>query len=155
METKILFLKNEFLGLVAGIEPERKPLWGKMSVQHMTEHMAREGFGWATGNVSLALQTAPEHIEKMQAFIMSDKPFKENTPNKLMGEELPELEFPHQDAARKYLENSITKFFETFENNPDKKVLNPFFGMLDFKLSVYLLYKHALHHLRQFAVEIK
>lgn len=53
------------------------------------------------------------------------------------------------------LQAALDFFFETFYANSQFVTRNPFFGMLDFDRNVQLLYKHALHHLRQFGVEIK
>jgi len=37
--------------------------------------------------------------------------------------------------------------FTAFANNPSLITTNPFFGDLNFEENVYLLHKHALHHL--------
>jgi hypothetical protein len=44
-------------------------------------------------------------------------------------------------------------FFEVFEKDTALVTRNPFFGDLNFEQNVQLLYKHSLHHLRQFGVE--
>ena len=51
------------------------------------------------------------------------------------------------------LQLELIYFFEAFEKNPALITRNPFFGDLNFEQNVQLLYKHALHHLRQFGVE--
>lgn len=51
------------------------------------------------------------------------------------------------------LHQEVIYFFEAFEKNPNLVTRNPFFGDLNFEENVQLLYKHALHHLRQFGVE--
>jgi hypothetical protein len=88
----------------------------------------------------------------MQAYLMSEKPFRENTPNALM----PETPIPVKHASVKKaideLQSELDYFFEVFKNEPGKKVTNPFFGELDYEMSVRLLHKHATHHLRQFGV---
>lgn len=154
MIEKISFLKNDLSAHIAAIPEQAQPKWGKMTVQHMTEHMAREGFGWARGKVAHTLHTPEEHVAKMQAFILTDKPFRENTPNALMGAELPELMYASQSEALQYLNSEISDFFTAFEAQPEMTVLNPFFGQLDFALSIHLLYKHSVHHLKQFGVAI-
>ena len=54
-------------------------------------------------------------------------------------------------AEGKYdFEDMLLWVNEAFEKNPDLVTRNPFFGDLNFEQSVQLLYKHALHHLRQF-----
>lgn len=149
---KAQFLKEHLVPGIAAISPDFKPLWGKMNLQQMTEHMSREGFQVANGKLPHILVTPPEHVERMQAFLMSDKPFKENTPNSLMS--LDPLPVKHADmnAALAELQTEIDDFFRVYEKEPEKSIMNPFFGNLKFEMQVQLLHKHALHHLKQFGV---
>jgi hypothetical protein len=39
-----------------------------------------------------------------------------------------------------------------YEETPGLKITNPVFGDLDYGLAVNLLYKHAVHHLKQFGI---
>jgi hypothetical protein len=41
-----------------------------------------------------------------------------------------------------------------FQENHMQQTRNPFFGDLNFEENVHLLYKHALHHLKQFGVMV-
>lgn len=149
---KSQFLKEQLVPTIAAISPEFKPLWGKMNLQQMTEHMSREGFQVASGKLLQVLVTPEEHVPKMQAFLMSDKPFRENTPNSLMSlEPVPAKHADMKDSMAE-LQSEIDHFFNVYENEPAKTVINPFFGNLDFEMQVQLLHKHALHHLRQFGV---
>jgi hypothetical protein len=86
--------------------------------------------------------------------MMSDKPFKENTKNPVMGEEPAPLKKHTKEAAIGKLQEEIIYFFEVFEKNPTMKTTNPIFGELDFEMNIQLLYKHALHHLRQFGIHV-
>ncbi len=56
-------------------------------------------------------------------------------------------------AAIGELQEELIAFFEAFEKDPHLLTRNPFFGDLNFEQNVQLLYKHALHHLRQFGAE--
>jgi hypothetical protein len=57
---------------------------------------------------------------------------------------------PDLAAAIARVENNIREFEIFFSENPEKKVMNPFFGELNFEEQVQLLYKHSRHHLKQF-----
>ena len=48
----------------------------------------------------------------------------------------------------------MNHFFAIFEENHQMTTLHPYFGQLDFDMNVQALYKHALHHLRQFGVDL-
>ena len=147
---KIIFLKEKFVPLLRQIPTDRQPAWGKMTLQQMVEHFA-DTMRVASGKLSFkTLVTPEEHIPKMQDFICSDKPFRENTKNPL----LPEVPAPVRNksisAACDELQQEINDFFHLFTNNEHKTTFNPIFGDLNYDLNIQLLYKHAVHHLRQF-----
>jgi hypothetical protein len=58
------------------------------------------------------------------------------------------------EEARQELQDEINYFFTVFEKNNLQTTRNPFFGDLNFEENVHLLYKHAMHHLKQFGVMI-
>jgi len=70
-----------------------------------------------------------------------------------MGEEPAPLRYKTVQGAIGALQQELIYFFEAYEKNPAMIIRNPFFGDLNFEQNVQLLYKHALHHLRQFGVE--
>lgn len=145
------FLRNEFVGILSHIPPATPPVFGKMNVQQMIEHMGY-AFRQASGLIPLDPLNDEATTEKMYQFMMSPKPFRDNTPNPY----LPDTPEPplHEDIADSLrgLQQDIDFFIKTFEAEPDKRILNPFFGNLNFDEWVHLLHKHALHHLRQFGV---
>ncbi len=148
------FLRTKLVSYLQRIDPATQPRWGKMSVQQMIEHYAGDAVRNASGRLMIdTIMTAPERLEAMREFMLSDKPFKENTKNPLMGEEPAPLRYKTIQAATGALQQELIYFFEAFEKNPQLVTRNPFFGDLNFEQNVQLLYKHALHHLRQFGVE--
>ena len=96
----------------------------------------------------------PDQLQKNREFVLSEKPFRENTPNPLM----PEVPAPvinvSTEEAMSELDKEIKFFFTVFEKNNLQVTRNPFFGDLNFEQNVHLLHKHALHHLRQFGVTL-
>jgi hypothetical protein len=125
--------------------------WGKMNVQQMIEHMS-DSVRMANGKFVNPLVTPEENVPKMQAFLMSEKPFRENTPNNLLSETpLPPRNTTMNETIEE-LQNEIDDFFLFFKDDKNKTFLNPFFGQLNFDMWVQLLHKHAMHHLRQFGV---
>ncbi len=86
----------------------------------------------------------------MQAFVQSDKPFKENTPNALLPDEPLPAKYSSIQVAIAALQADIDQFFAHYNSNQGATVTNPFFGELNYDLQVQLLYKHAIHHLKQF-----
>jgi hypothetical protein len=58
------------------------------------------------------------------------------------------------DGALDELQRELDLFFSVFETNHQERTRNPIYGDLDFNQNVLLLYKHALHHLRQFGLTV-
>lgn len=146
------FLRKDFFIYLRSIDSTTPPLWGKMSFQQMIEHFTdavRIASGKTTNTVML---TTADNLEKMQNFLMSDKPFRENTPNPLLAEVPSPVRNISMEEAVKELEKEIDFFFSVFKENIQNKTLNPFFGELNFEQNVQLLHKHAQHHLKQFGV---
>lgn len=148
------FLRTKLVPCLQRLDPAAPPRWGKMSVQRMIEHFGGEAIRSASGRLKIdTIITAPENLARMREFMMSDKPFKENIRNPLISEQPPPLRYKTIQAAIGALQLELIYFFEAFEKNPEFITRNPFFGDLNFEQNVQLLYKHALHHLRQFGAE--
>lgn len=148
------FLRTKLIRYFQQIDPATPPRWGKMNVQQMIEHYGGDAVRNASGRlVTDTIITPPENLQRMREFMMSNKPFKENTKNPLLKEEPAPLRYKTVQGAIGALHQELIWFFEAFEKNPALITRNPFFGDLNFEQNVHLLYKHALHHLRQFGVE--
>jgi hypothetical protein len=147
------FLRTKLISHLQKLDPDTPPLWGKMNVRQMIEHMT-DVLMSASGKIKLPIVTPTERLPKLQEFMMSEKPFKENTKSPVLGEEPAPLKKHTKEAAIGKLQEEIIYFFEAFEKDPALKTINPVFGELNFEMNIQLLYKHALHHLKQFGIEI-
>lgn len=155
MQTKLAFLQEQFVPLLQQIPSDTLPHWGKMTLQQMTEHFS-DYVRIASGKTAVReLVTPAEQLPRMQAFLQSDKPFKENTPNPLMPEVPAPVRHKTIQAAFTELQEELNDFTARFEANPHLVTLNPFFGELNYQMNTQLLYKHAAHHLRQFGVTVE
>jgi hypothetical protein len=148
------FLRTRLVGYLQRLDPSTPPKWGRMNVQQMIEHYAGDAVRNASGRLKIdQIITPAANLDRMREFMMSDKPFKENTKNPLMAEDPVPTHFKTVQAAIGALQQELIYFFEAFEKEPQLITRNPFFGDLNFEQNVQLLYKHAIHHLRQFSVE--
>lgn len=151
-EAKADFLRARLVPLLRELPTETPPAWGKMTVQQMIEHLAG-AIRIASGVVvHTDVVTPAEHIEKWRAFLESEKPFRENTLNPMLPETPVPVSNPSKEDAIKELAEEIDVFFGAFEQARLQTTRNPIFGDLSYEQNVQLLYKHALHHLRQFGV---
>ncbi|HEX2628016.1 MAG TPA: hypothetical protein VHM26_03365 [Chitinophagaceae bacterium] len=148
------FLRTKLVPYLQRLDPATPPRWGKMNVQQMIEHFSGDAVRNASGKLKAELVTPADRLERMREFLMSEKPFKENTKNPLLPEDPRPLHFKTIQGAIGALQQELIYFFEVFEKDPAMTILNPFFGTLNFEQNVQLLHKHAVHHLRQFGVEV-
>jgi hypothetical protein len=148
-EEKLRFLRTQFIPLLQKIPADRQPAWGKMNLQQMVEHMAA-AFKIASGRIQLPGEPNEDQIPGSYAFLMSEKPFRENLQNPFLSEDTYPLRNHTLVAAIGELQSALLEFFTTFEQQPDKRTTNLIFGSLNFAEQVQLLHKHALHHLKQF-----
>jgi oxepin-CoA hydrolase/3-oxo-5,6-dehydrosuberyl-CoA semialdehyde dehydrogenase len=147
------FIKTELFLLLNSITADSKPLWGKMNAQQMLEHLVAF-FNVSTEKIKFELVTPPEHLPKYKEFLLSDKPFRENTkaPLTVLGDEPLPIRYSGMEEAKASLTKAVNDFEIYFINEPGKKTLHPVFGPLDFEEWILLHYKHVTHHLRQFGI---
>jgi hypothetical protein len=147
---KAEFLRSRFVPLLQQIPSDTKAAWGKMTLQQMIEHFADSVRIASARAPHTDILTPAENLDRVRAFLESEKPFRENTPNALMPEIPAPVRNPSKEEALKELKNEIDFFFSVFEKNNLQVTRNPFFGDLNYDQNVQLLYKHAMHHLKQF-----
>ncbi len=151
IEQKAEFLRDQLPPLLSTLTADTEREWGKMDAQQMIEHLSYS-LRQASGKDLYELTIPEEHVPRAQAFLMSDKKFRENTPNVLIGEDtIPNKRADIKDAIVE-LREEIDHFFDVFGNDPNKTLMNPFFGELNYEMWVSLLYKHVWHHLNQFGI---
>ena len=151
---KAEFLKNRFIPLLKQIPSDTKPHWGKMTLQQMIEHFT-DSVRISSGKTAHTdFVFPPEQLQRMREFMLSEKPFKENTINPLLPEApAPVINISAEEAVSE-LEKEIHYFFTVFEKNNLQVTRSPFFGDLNYEENIHLLYKHAVHHLKQFGVTV-
>jgi hypothetical protein len=147
------FVRTKLIYLLQRLNPNTSPRWGKMNVQQMIEHFIDVTMV-ASGKIKLPIVTPADKLGRFRDFMMSEKPFKENTKSPVLGEEPAPLKKHTKEAAIGKLQEEIIYFFEAFEKNPALITTHPVFGELNFEENIQIMHKHALHHLRQFGIEV-
>jgi hypothetical protein len=153
IKQKAGFLSSGFTKELSKLDEDTPRKWGKMNVWQMVEHMS-DSIKIANGKTPIEIVTPEDNIPRMQSFLESEKPFKENTPNVLLPDVPPPVRNATLPDAINELQNEIDHFFEVYEADERKTIANPFFGQLNFEQQVQLLHKHATHHLRQFGATV-
>ena len=153
-EKEVQFLKD-FILLLQEASAATPARWGKMTFQQMVEHLA-DAIRIASGKKVYTEVITPENqLEKFRAFLMSDKPFRQNTVNPLMPATPAPVRNVSAREALKELQVELHDFFAAFETDELKTTRNPIFGDLNFEQNVQLLNKHVRHHLKQFEIEVE
>src|SRR5215204_2077127 len=147
------FIRTKLIALLQKLKKDEPARWGRMNVQQMIEHFT-DVMMVASGKIKLPIVTPADKLSRLREFMMSEKPFKENTKSPVLAEEPAPLKKHTKEAAIGKLQEEIIYFFEAFEKRPGLKTTNPVFGELDLEMNIQLLYKHALHHLKQFGIEV-
>jgi hypothetical protein len=147
------FLRSKLVSHLQQLKNDEPARWGKMNVQQMIEHFT-DVMMVASGKIKLATVTPADKLPRLREFMFSEKPFRENTKSPVLPEEPMPLKKHTKEAAIGKLQEEVIHFFEAFEKEPELKTNNPVFGELDFDANIQLLYKHALHHLKQFGIEV-
>lgn len=150
-QSKLDFLRKDFIFHLKHLAPDAPPKWGKMKGQQMVEHFSFS-VRLANGKLKLPDAVDEERMKKAVAWIMTDKPFRENTGNPLVPEtpETPVHATMHQSIDE--LQHELDDLVKVYESNPGVRIRHPLFGDLNYEEQVQLLYKHAQHHLKQFGL---
>ncbi len=153
LQEKEQFINETFPALLQQANSDITPKWGKMDFQQMLEHVA-DFFQVSTQKQHYPLVSPPEHMPKLKEFLMSDKPFRENTkaPTSIIGEEPLPYRYASVDEAMQEVIAEVNYFFQLYADEPEMTAVHPVFGELNYEEWVRLHYKHVTHHLRQFGL---
>ncbi len=139
------------LRLFDNLNSDTKQLWGKMSAQHMVEHLIL-AVRTSNGKLNVGCFNPPEKWQTLKRFLLSSRPLPKGFLNPIIGENLLPLEFENLDEAKKILRQEVEDYYKYFEENPDAFLLNPTFGELNKDEWEIFHEKHFTHHLAQFGI---
>lgn len=137
--------------LLDKLKPDTKQLWGKMSAQHMIEHLIL-AVRMSNGKLIVKCFNPPEKIPTLKRFLISGRPLPKEFINPIMGEGLLQLEYKSLEEAIKFLELEVNDYNSYFEKNPDAILVNATFGELNKQEWDVFHEKHFTHHLSQFGL---
>jgi len=132
------------------LKAETVPLWGSMSAQRMVEHLT-DTLRIATGENPQKMEIPEEKIDRMVAFLDSEKPMARNMV----------VPFAPADAPLRHqeIELAIDEYIETwldlealYSINPDLRNPHPYYGPLSYEQWKRLNAKHLTHHFIQFGL---
>ncbi|MFZ1530192.1 MAG: DinB family protein [Ferruginibacter sp.] len=150
---KLSFLQENTFILLQNLQAGTKGQWGVMNAQEMLEHLA-DFFDVSSARLHFDLAVPEEQLPKYREFLLSEKPFRENTkaPANVLGEKPMPLRTASFDEALQKLKTAVENFLNHFKEDNELKTLHPAFGMLNYEEWVQLHHKHVVHHLKQFGL---
>ena len=141
---------SEIIPKLDKLTSETKPLWGEMSSQRMVEHLT-DTIKIASGKIKFPLEIPEDKIEKMQAFLDSDKPMARGivVPFAKKDEALrnEEIELAIDEFLLEWLD-----FDEHYAENESRTEAHPYYGQLNYEQWCRLHSKHLTHHFEQFGI---
>ena len=148
---KLNFIKTEFSTLLRTLTTETKGEWGMMNAQQMVEHMTYT-INHATDDMGTELVTPERHIEKFRAYALGDNDLTVNSKNRMLPEDPIPVRNKDMEAAIQEYESKVEAFVNYFEKNKGATLMNPAFGEFTYDNWLHLMWKHAVHHAKQFAL---
>ncbi len=138
------------LSLTEKLKNETQPLWGTMNAQRMIEHLS-DSLRMSSGKDEHQLVTPEDKLDRMMAFLESEKPMAKNIEVNFAGKDVAlrneELELAIDELVDEWL------YFEgIFEENKDLKTIHPYYGALNYEHWLMVHKKHFTHHFQQFGL---
>ena len=140
---------DQFLKKLTLLHPDQNPLWGKMTAQHMVEHLILS-LQMSNGKLIVKCISQPENLPSLKRFLLSERELPKEYVNPYIGPNLLELKYSSLEEAVESLEMEINKYNQFFKLNPDTKTVHVTFGELNKKEWDRFHTKHFTHHLSQF-----
>lgn len=130
---------------------EQTPLWGKMSAQHMVEHLALT-LQVSNGKLTVECINAPEKLATLRKILLSERPLPKGFINPVIGEGLFELKYNSLEESILALKNEVVDYEKFFEANSSVLLIHPIFGPSNKSEWDIFHRKHFTHHLKQFGL---
>jgi hypothetical protein len=133
------------------LKEDQKPIWGKMTPQHMVEHLYKT-IQASINEITLKIYSEERRIPVFKKLFFGDRPFPKEFMNPAIGPDLLALEFSDLQSAIEELENIFIRYEKFFNENSDIKTIHPVFGLLTKDEWDTFHQKHFKHHLSQFGL---
>jgi len=153
MNNQEKFLKETQFELLAQLDKDSTPQWGRMTAQHMVEHLSSL-YLFTIEKIKGVTFYEAEKLQRNYNYLIRDQqPFKKNVKIKQL-DKLPDLRFESIEVAREKLKGLVEKFYAFYAEDKAKKTMHPACGPLNFEDWEWAHYSHARHHLEQFGLEM-
>ena len=143
------FLLKEVKEKLDALKPSTHPSWGKMTPQHMVEHLIVV-YKLSMGRFSVPIVSKEEDWPKLKEYLMQDSPMRRNVPAPNGKSDLQPLRFADLEEAKQKFIAETEIFLKFCEAQPNFVANHPFGGPLTAEEWLLCHRKHIKHHLIQF-----
>ena len=144
------FLDEDLLRkLLSKLNKHSKPIFGNMNGQQMVEHLSLVT-QIANGNFKVDVSISEDKAAKRKTFLDSEMELTPGFKASFLSDKPISTKFGSMDEAIDDLISQIQYFTSIFENEKTRKVVHPFFGLLDHEYWKKFQIKHFTHHFKQF-----
>lgn len=150
MSTSFQLELEAMLAQLASLKAATPAKWGQMSAQRMVEHLA-DALYMSIGKSDFKLEIPEDRIERMQAWLETDKPMSKDIQVSFATPSTP-LRNDELETAIDEFTDAFLLFLEYYEDHPGQTHLHPFYGDLNFAQWQRLHTKHFAHHFEQFGL---
>jgi oxepin-CoA hydrolase/3-oxo-5,6-dehydrosuberyl-CoA semialdehyde dehydrogenase len=133
------------------LKVDQKPLWGKMTPQHMVEHLYKT-IQASINEITLNIFSEERKIPILKKLFIGDRALPKEFMNPAIGPDLLKLEFEDLNASIMELENILIRYEQYFNEHPSSKTVHPVFGHLTKPEWDIFHQKHFNHHFSQFGL---
>lgn len=148
---RVRFFNQLLTDCIARLTENAPPLWGKMTPQHMIEHLVW-AFECSTGTIEVPCCTPENLVQRAKRFFYDNRLTPRDFKNPLLGEDPPLLRFPGFGDAKAAMNKEHTRFVDHFREQPTAIHIHPIFGPLGAEEWQRSHFKHCYHHLMQFGL---
>jgi hypothetical protein len=145
------FLDHLLLNAVVDLKETSQPSWGKMTAQHMVEHLLWV-VEFSTGRREAKCSLPENVVARMKRFLYNNSPTPRDFKNPLLSDNPPLLRFKSLAEAITMLEEELGRFQDLVRVQPEAAYIHPLFGLIATEEWERVLFKHSYHHLLQFGL---
>lgn len=142
---------KEIINTLRNLSPEQKAFWGKMTPQHMVEHLYQT-VQVSINEITTKIYSEENKIPVYKRIFFGTKEFPKEFMNPAIGPDLLPMRFDSLKSAITELENVLSRYNKFFEHNPSVKTIHPIFGHITKEEWDIFHKKHFKHHLSQFGL---
>lgn len=143
---------DDLFGRLNKLKTDTPPVFGRMSAQHMVEHLAWT-LTFANGKSPQEFRSTPEKIAaNKQVFLNADRDYPMGTISSVLGDQLPALVYKDLPESIQALSTELSTFHLYFAAHPESRPIHPRMGGLGYEDWVLFHNIHFTHHFKQFGL---